>query len=385
MRGKYKVLHLASFSGNIGDEANHNGFRRMLQKNLNIEVEYTDLEIRNFYKSWSKMKFDDNFVELCNKHDFIIIGGGNFCELCWDYSKTGTTLDIGLDILEKINPPILINAIGVDDGKGINDDNINKFKKFLDYMLGKEKYIFSVRNDGSMKILDKYFSDCKLERVYVVPDGGFFIEPGNYSHIELNGNSINIGINLAGDMEDIRFANESQIFCQQFGNYVNYILSLNSEINIVFIPHMYKDIEIISNVLNFIRDDYRRNRISVAPLLNGTLNGGDYIFSLYKKLDFALGMRFHSNVCAIGLNVPNIGLITYHKHGYLFDEINLPDRALNVKEEGFFDKLTYKTIEDLGRLYEIRENYKKINEKLEKDIYEFHLKVKQWLTENKVI
>lgn len=77
-----KVLHLASFTGNIGDEANHYGFRRKLKENLKFNFNYTELEIRNFYRSWGLMKFDDDFVKLCNSHDFVIIGGGNFLELC---------------------------------------------------------------------------------------------------------------------------------------------------------------------------------------------------------------------------------------------------------------------------------------------------------------
>lgn len=50
-----KALHLASFTGNIGDEANHNGFRRKSEDNLNMQFDYTNLEIRNFYKSWGIM------------------------------------------------------------------------------------------------------------------------------------------------------------------------------------------------------------------------------------------------------------------------------------------------------------------------------------------
>src|SRR5690606_23266831 len=133
--------------------------------------------------------------------------------------------------------------------------------------------------------------------------------------------------------------------------------STDNKINIVFLPHMYQDIKIISEIIKYIKDVYRRTRISIAPLLNGNLNGGQYIFSLYKKMDLILGMRFHSNVCSIGQNIPNIGLITYHKHGYLFDEIGLSDRALYVNDPDFFTKLLVKTKEDLTKLDEIRDRY----------------------------
>jgi polysaccharide pyruvyl transferase WcaK-like protein len=381
----YKVLHLASFTGNIGDEANHNGFRRKLQENLNIKIDYTDLEIRNFYKSWSKMKFDQDFIDLCNQNDFVVIGGGNFFELCWDYSKTGTTIDIGVDMLKKIEVPILFNGLGVDDGKGTNSQNIEKFRKFLMFLLEEDKYLLSVRNDGSMKILEKYFSDTNLDKIFLIPDCGFFIQSGNFKHVEIDGDKINIGINLAGDMPNVRFGEKYSEFCIRFGDYLNYILDSNEMINIVFLPHMYRDTEIISKVISNIKDEFRRSRISIAPLLNASLNGCNYIFSLYKQLDLILGMRFHSNVCAIGQNIPSIGLITYHKHGYLFDEIKLSDRALDVSDDCFFDNLRIKTIQDLNKLEEIEKRYQKINLGLNEDIDNFHYEVGKWLKRNKVI
>ena len=38
---KIKALHIASFNGNIGDNANHNGFRRRLSETLNRKIEFT--------------------------------------------------------------------------------------------------------------------------------------------------------------------------------------------------------------------------------------------------------------------------------------------------------------------------------------------------------
>lgn len=43
-----KVLHLASFSGNMGDNANHRGIRKIFNKYLNFNMTYDELEIREF-------------------------------------------------------------------------------------------------------------------------------------------------------------------------------------------------------------------------------------------------------------------------------------------------------------------------------------------------
>lgn len=128
----------------------------------------------------------------------------------------------------------------MDDGKGTSEDNINKFRTFLDYVLESEKVLFSVRNDGSIHILKRHFSTSRLDKVHIVPDGGFFIKTKNFQHIECIDDNINIGINIAGDMENIRFGNDYVKFCQRFANYINSILSTDKKINIVFLPHMYK-------------------------------------------------------------------------------------------------------------------------------------------------
>src|SRR5699024_7456701 len=103
-----KVLHIASFNGNIGDNANHNGLRKNLERYLNRNFNFTEIEMREFYQSWNLRDFNtETFIELCNKNELVIIGGGNFFELKWDYSYTGTTINLSNDTLEKINTPIL--------------------------------------------------------------------------------------------------------------------------------------------------------------------------------------------------------------------------------------------------------------------------------------
>lgn len=109
-----RALHLASFNGNIGDIANHVGFWNLFKKYVTNDVEVTYLEIREYYKSWNLRQFDDSFADLVNRYDLLVIGGGNFFDVKWDYSTTGTTLNISDEILRKIHIPIVFNGLGVD-------------------------------------------------------------------------------------------------------------------------------------------------------------------------------------------------------------------------------------------------------------------------------
>lgn len=73
---KIRALHVASFDGNVGDIGQILGFRQQAAINTDLEIAYSNLEIREFYNSWNMRKFDEDFVEYANKFDLIIFGGG---------------------------------------------------------------------------------------------------------------------------------------------------------------------------------------------------------------------------------------------------------------------------------------------------------------------
>ena len=96
-----------------------------------------------------KRFFDDDFVHLANQFDLIIFGGGNFFELWVQDSCKSNSVDIKIEILEKINSKIIFYSLGLDPAQGIA--NIDAFKSWVNYIISKpEKYILSVRNDGAL-------------------------------------------------------------------------------------------------------------------------------------------------------------------------------------------------------------------------------------------
>ena len=119
------ILHLASFSGNIGDNASHYGLYKILNELINIS-KIKKLEIRNFYrnaKGQNKRKFDKSFVDECNEYDLVIFGGGGYLDYWIPNSSTGTTFDISAKSLEEINTPILFSSLGCVPGKKIPHGN----------------------------------------------------------------------------------------------------------------------------------------------------------------------------------------------------------------------------------------------------------------------
>lgn len=49
-----KILHVASFVGNIGDNASHQGLEGILKEYFN-NYDITRLEIRKFYKNYNRV------------------------------------------------------------------------------------------------------------------------------------------------------------------------------------------------------------------------------------------------------------------------------------------------------------------------------------------
>lgn len=382
-----EILHVASFDGNIGDVANHNGFRHSMGKYISSNINFTNLEIREFYQSWGLRKFNDEFVNYANQFDLLVFGGGNFFELCWDYSATGTTIDLSNEMLDKIRVPILFNGMGIDDKKGnVSEYNIQKFKQFLNYLIYTKNAFISVRNDGSKEIAEKYYDEYLTNHIYKIPDGGFFAHPRAYTHIEIPEGRKIISINLAGDAPNIRFSTDGSDgriteleFVEEFATYVNQILELDLEIHLVFVPHIMKDYSIIMNVMNYIKDIYVRTRISVAPCVNGTITEGDYLIDIYRKSIISIGMRYHANICSIAVNTPSIGIVNFSKHKELFRDIGMDDRCVPSDLPKFSERLYIKSLEFMNHLDDKKKENNKLMIRLNKDNQCYFNLVNKWL------
>lgn len=386
-----RALHIASFNGNIGDNANHNGFRSKLECSLGSPIQYRELEIREFYQSWNIRDFNSrDFVSLCNNFDFVVIGGGNFFELKWDYSCTGTTINISTDTLNQIKVPIFFNALGCDVAKGASQSAISKFESFLDVITSSDKYMVSIRNDGSYKTLNDLYGNKYNESIYRVPDGGFFFKTKPFYYPELNPKYKSLGINIVSDMKKVRFSKqqiegiEYEEFIESFARVINNFFYAYEGYQIILFPHIYSDLEAIYKLLERIDDRFRRKRVVVAPYLTGE-GADEYIFGLYKQCEVILGMRFHSNVCSIAQQIPTIALSSYKKIVDLYDELQLSDRVVEVNKRGFDNKLQNQIEFTLKNIEDVKKRYGIVNANLLIKGKAFYDEVKKWCMKNDII
>ena len=325
-----KVLHFASFIGNIGDNANHNGlYKTLFSKLEGIDFNITKEEIREYF--WNHKNFDDKLINLFNQFDLVIIGGGNFFELWVENSRTGTSIDIPIEFLKKINPPILFFSLGFDIHQGYSSENKLKFSNFLDFLISKEKYLVSFRNDGALDNLNLLYGSMYNSSIKIIPDSGIVL---NLDDLNQNPNSWirenTLGINLAGDMINLRYNDNYDKALRVYSEFLKWIIE-KYDYNIIFFPHIYSDYKISFDVLNLLPDSFKRKKIQIAPLASGN-DGMKEIFSLYNQCKIIVANRFHSNLCSIALGKPTIGIINYPQIENFYKEIGLSHYNVKINE-----------------------------------------------------
>jgi len=382
---KIRILHLASFNGNIGDNANHSGARSRLRRHFGhgVQLEFTDLEIRHFYNVWNDRQFDESFLDLANTFDMLLVGGGNYFELWVENSRTGTTIDLPPAMLDRLRIPTVFYALGLDTCKGCSAVTLSRFKEFLDHVFCHERFLVSVRNDGSIETARHFLGEEYASRLYKVPDGGFFVEADDSAHPEFIGYDKSIVLNLAGDMLERRFASTgadtvtSDSFICSLAKLMERVLNKHKDLALVLVPHIHRDIPIIGELMGQMNDKLARSRVRIAPYLNGP-GSERYIFDLYRKATVTLGNRFHANVCPIGLEVPSIGLVNYPKIQALYQDLNMPERAVDMLASNCFDRIDALLNETLEHPEPIRLRYRDLVRELSLQLDVFQTFLRDW-------
>jgi polysaccharide pyruvyl transferase WcaK-like protein len=327
------ILHIASFDGNIGDNASHIGFNNLLGQVVKGGYTIDRLEIRKFYNNYSlpdKQRFDDDFAALANKYDYLFIGGGGFLDFDIKGSVTGTTIGIAPAVLDKIKTPIIISSIGSNPRNEIPEGNVEKFRSFLDSFLSRENSFLAVRNDGSKPVLQDIIGKQYYDAIPEVLDHGFFYTndgsfyrptPKNYILINTTSDQVHMKNRTIGEVNELSYNSE-------MAKVIDHIIN-DTDYDIVFAPHIYSDFKAIDALLKGVNDFHIRTRIAITPYAQGD-SGCNQIFSAYKNSSLAIGMRFHANVCSIAMGNASIGLGALDRVAYVYQSMDLADNTVIV-------------------------------------------------------
>jgi polysaccharide pyruvyl transferase WcaK-like protein len=247
-------------------------------------------------------------------------------------------------------------------------------------ILGREDMIVCVRNDGSTRALHELLPDLKVGQIPVMPDGGFFAGR-SLGILSVNQSAhTRVGINLAGDMLERRFSkgNSYEKFLKGMAEMSVGLLDMRENLEIEFVPHIWRDVVFLSELLPLIPDPYLRRRIAIASL-KPTARGLDAFLRTYSEFDLVLGMRFHANVCPIGMGVPTRGLVNYPQIKLLYEELTMSDRAFDELSFEDSQKLQRLVVSDLENIHAIRAHFIHKMDLLNKMAGETLSKVNAWL------
>ncbi|AFL69173.1 polysaccharide pyruvyl transferase family protein [Sulfurospirillum barnesii] len=344
-----KILHIASFKGNIGDNASHIGFYSILEKILkNYEIE--QVEIRKFYKNYyekDRQCFDSKFIDYLNTFDMCFIGGGGFLDYWVPDSQTGTTIDIELNLLGKVMKPTYFTRIGSNPHKKIPKGNIEKFRNFLNEVNKNKNLKIALRNDGSIESIKRDIGEKYLENICEILDHGFFYtDEKKYSKIiDAKYVAINITSDQMSMCSEFKEIVDKAFYLEELKKVIDYCINY-LKCDIVFVPHIYSDLKAISELLEIINDSIIRKHITIAPCIQGD-NGTKRLFSIYKQSEFVIGTRFHANVCSLAMGKYTIGLVVLDRVKYLYDYFGISERAIVLK--GTFSNKIIELLKDKNK------------------------------------
>lgn len=338
-----RVLHIASFTGNVGDNASHSGFYNVLSS-ISSAYEVDSVEIRRFYRQYSggdALCFDDRFIGYANKYDLVVFGGGGFLDYWVPGSSTGTTLDINQDLVRKISVPTLLVSMGCFPHREVPEGNVHRFRLFLDALLENPMVRIAVRNDGSRESIERDIGGKYVAEIPEILDNGFFY--GKSKEAWFPSGRQYVALNVADDqirmLSHRRGPIDEDAYYRQLGELVRAVV-LHLGYDVVLVPHIYGDLRAIVRLFEELDDHIVRRHVSVAPSVQGE-QGADLIFSIYRRASAVVATRFHANVCSIAMGKPVIGLAVLDRVEYLYRSLGIADSCVDPIA-GFADDVLHR-------------------------------------------
>lgn len=261
---------------------------------------------------------------------------GGFLSYNRESSITGTTFNCNPNLWQGLKTPLLFASMGCNFyhdktrlSPCLQKETKNKFLHLLESFLANPKIHIFLRNDGSLNCIKEEFGEKYSKEIQEILDNGFF-------YLQESQNDF---------LKDTKFLAINAISkeCQDTTQWQSYLKNLTQiieyaietlDLHICFIPHIPQDLEVICEILTYQRERYKRENISVAPLLQGN-EGAKFIGSIYQNSEFALVNRFHASILSFVTHAKIIGL----PHSYinrmqaLYQSVGLEDCLVEAKGE----------------------------------------------------
>ncbi|WP_214000081.1 polysaccharide pyruvyl transferase family protein [Arsukibacterium sp.] len=173
-------------------------------------------------------------------------------------------------------------------------------------------------------------------------DHGFFYQPTEHTGLPLGPY---VALNITEDQLGMQRASTEPLDAEQYYSELRRTLVHiveRHQLSILLVPHIYSDLRAINQLLARLDDWFVRQHITIAPCIQGD-NGADYLFNLYRLSSLVIGMRFHTNVCSLAMELKVIGLVALDRINYLYNSLGITDSCVSVT--GAFSQQLNKTID----------------------------------------
>jgi polysaccharide pyruvyl transferase WcaK-like protein/SAM-dependent methyltransferase len=325
---KRHIWHVGAWSGNFGDSI----IQRSLAENLRAASMY---EIEFKYINCQTTEFTEELIAEMNENaDLLLLGGGGLIFFRpQDKSKSGWQFNIDVSLLDKIQVPLVVHAIGYNKFEYDQSDFLPITDEHLKKTVEKA-VLFSVRNTGTKAELIR--RGCNGAKIEVIPDSGMFLKADATPIPGLRHDKLKIGINWTTDREEQTFPdpwNESrETFIKNLLGLCRYLMKERNA-QIFYIGHMGMGFD--KRIINELKD-IDKNLLVIDELLPSlypaAYDRAEKLIGVYKQMDLVLGMRGHSSIVSFGQHVPFIPMGSHRKNRYLLEDIGESTYFLDARD-----------------------------------------------------
>ena len=351
---KKKVIHLAPFDRNIGDNALNFAIEKMLEPRF--EIEKMELVGNPFGI--------DEFRKM-SLADAVIFGGGGVIHSCSggnsrkNRESTGTMWNMDLDLIRELEAKIILYSVGFNKFDG-EPEPLSKMGEFFD-VLNEKKALVSFRNDLSKHRFLDYFP--QFSGIEVMPDPGLFCR-GAVRKV----NQPYALAQIATDRLEYRYPNGIEHFIEVVNS-----LALETSCKVILLPHTNADAKIYGRYRNLL------NTVRIFDL-KIAFDEVHLAMDLYRNAEFTISTRGHSQICSIGNGTPTFALSTHPKARGFMIEIGQEAACFDYLHESI-DLCLPRFRNFLDRLPKIRRELVEVNQQFDDTINSFNKKVIEYVEE----
>jgi len=350
-----RIWHVATHTTNIGDGALVLGIQQTIREDWNIPVEFISDCLMEYNNYWGNKKYDQALINNINTScDLLLIGGGGMLDGSRGAKNSGMGFDLSCDLLQEITVPTVFYAVGYNLFDAQIYWHLNKLRRHIKYVAGKSNMIFSVRNDGSLSRLKEVFGN-DADSIVEVPDPGMYVPTTISNHPEILSGKENILIQIAGDNPFSRFSvgfwrympilgkkilERRQV--QQLRNLAKALhrISRKRKINYILCPHLLRDYTVTGKFIDSMSKDFSRFSFNSTGVQRGS-HAAKSFFDIYRNVSLVIGMRGHSVICGVGLNIPTVAISSHSKVKGFMSALGLSDRVIDIADPNLASRLDH--------------------------------------------